>query len=210
VPSQIAPIADTLVNETYYGAPIQPTRSSWDHSPNSERYFKSVTPLSQQLTKYLNKWTGGSEYESGWIDMNPEVLDYIVGSYAGAGAKTAKRFVFDDVGWLAKAAAGKDPGKLEMNDIVFLRRVYGEQNDSSVAAVFYENLDDLKQSQKAYENLKGAQRKEWREDQGWKVRLFERMKQAEKSIRAAKDPDAKNRIRKRFNKYYREAWLSQF
>jgi hypothetical protein len=142
--------------------------------------------------------------------MNPEVLDYIGGSDAGAGAKTAKRFVFDDVGWLAKAAAGKDPGKLEMNDIVFLRRVYGEQNDSSVAAVFYENLDDLKQSQKAYENLKGAQRKEWREDQGWKVRLFERMKQAEKSIRAAKDPDAKNRIRKRFNKYYREAWLSQF
>jgi hypothetical protein len=114
------------------------------------------------------------------------------------------------VGWLAKAAAGKDPGKLEMNDIVFLRRVYGEQNDSSVAAVYYENLDDLKQSQKAYENLKGAQRKEWREDQGWKAPLFERMKQAEKSIRAAKDPDAKNRIRKRFNRYYREAWLSQF
>lgn len=210
VPSQIAPIADTLVNETYYGAPIQPVRSSWDHSPKSARYFKSVTPLSRDLTKYLNKWTGGSEYESGWIDMNPEVLDYIAGSYAGAGAKTATRFVFKDVGWLAKALAGKDPGKLEANDIVFLRRVYGEQNDSTVAAVFYENIDDLKQAQKAYENLRGKERKAWREKHGWMVTLFNRMKDAEKGIRATDDPDAKNRIRKRFNRYYREAWLSQF
>ena len=210
VPSQIAPIADTLVNETYYGAPIHPTRSSWDHSPESQRYFKNVSRLSKDLTRYLNQMTGGSEYESGWIDMNPEVLDYIVGSYAGAGAKTASRFVFKDVGWLAKSLTGRDPGKLEVNDIVFLRRVYGEQNDATVAAVFYENLDDLKQAQTAYKNIDPKRRKDWREDHGWKTSLFQRMKDAEKGIRATEDVDAKNRIRKRFNKYYREAWESQF
>jgi hypothetical protein len=209
IPSAVAPIADTLVNETYYGAPIHPTRSSWDHSPDSERYFKGVSGFSKELTRWLNKWTGGSEYESGWMDLNPETMDYIVSSYAGAGAKTGVRSVFDAL-WVGKALAGMEQEKLPINDVVFLRRIYGEQNDHTVASVFYENLDGLKQGMEAYDNLKGQARRDWLEDGRWMVPLFKRMKEIEKGIRATDDTDAKNRLRKRFNRYYREAWERQF
>jgi len=209
VPSAFAPIADTFVNETYYGAPIAPVRSSWDHSPDSQRYFKSVNPIARELTAFVNRWTGGNEYESGWIDQNPETLEYLVGAYTGAGAKTGAR-LFTDAKWLKDVMTGGDLSKYEANDIVFLRRIYGEVADYTAAAVFYENIEGLEQGEKAYKNLEGDQLADWKEDNGWMVPLFKKLTDAQKGIRETDDPDAKNRIRKGFNKSYREAWLSQF
>jgi hypothetical protein len=210
IPSAGAPIFDTFVNQTYYGAPIAPVRSSWDNSPESQRYFKSVNPLVKELTAYLNRWTGGSEYESGWLDQNPETLEYLLGSYAGAGAKTVVRTLFTDPAWVFSALTGRDTSKYEMNDVAFLRRIFGEVNDYTAAAVFYENVPMLDQGEEAYKNLEGRQLEDWKEDNAWMIPLFRKLKEAEKGIRDTDDPDAKNKIRKRFNKEYREAWLSQF
>jgi hypothetical protein len=62
----------------------------------------------------------------------------------------------------------------------------------------------------AYDNLKGKAKRDWLEKGRWMVPLFKRMKEIEKGIRATDDKDAKNRLRKRFNKYYRQAWERQF
>ena len=211
VPSVFAPIADSLVNETYYGAPIQPTRSSWDKSPNSARYFNGVSKLSKTLAEWANEQTGGNAYQPGAIDASPEILDYLVGSYAGAGPKTGKRLLFDNLGWLLTAQG--DLTKIEANDVAFLRRVYGEQNDHTVASMYYENVEEIDQAQKAWENLstqKEFDRPAWRKRHGWKRRLFEDMRKAQNLIRKESDPDKKNKIRKRFNRQYRRAWLGQF
>ena len=210
MPSAAAPIADTFVNETYYGAPIAPVRSSWDHSPESERYFNSVNPLIREMTAFVNRFTGGSKYESGWIDQNPETLEYLLGAYAGAGAKTTVRGLFTDTKWLYDAMTGGDTSKYEANDMAFIRRIYGEVADYTAAAVFYENIEGLAQAEEAYDNMEGEEFSNWKEKNGWMIPLFDQLSDAQKGIRDTDDPDAKNRIRKRFNKQYRLAWLSQF
>jgi hypothetical protein len=212
VPSIVAPIADTLVNETYYGSDIMPTRSSWDKSPASQRHFKNVSDVSRQLADFANTVTGGNAYQPGWADVNPEVLDYLVSSYSGAGPMTAKRVLWDGARWIYRGVRG-DVTKPEANDVAFLRRVYGEQNDHTVASVYYENLEGVVQARQAWENLSktpGFDRRSWRKKYGWMQPLFEQSKKAERQLRKAKDADAKNRVRKRFNRDYRRAWLSQF
>ena len=211
-PSVTAPIVDTLVNETYYGAPIQPTRSSWDKSPDSQRYFQGVSETSRKLSGWANEMTGGNAYQPGIVDFNPEVLDYIVSSYAGAGAKTGKRILFDGGAWLWRAGKG-DISKPAANDVAFLRRVYGEENDHTVASMYYENAEEIEQAQTAWENLSkdpAFDKVAWRRRHGWKRRVFDDLSKAQKAIRKADDPEEKNKIRKRFNRSYRKAWESQF
>ena len=209
VPSALSPIADSLVNETYYGAPIQPTRSSWDKSPKSQRYFQGVSQTSQKLSEWANEMTGGNAYQPGLVDANPEVLDYLVGSYAGAAAKTGMRMV-ENLDWLVRS---RDLTKIEANDVAFLRRVYGEENDHTVASMFYENVEEITQAKEAWKNLsprKDFDRSKWRQQHGWKRRLFDSMSQAQRAITKAKTPEQKDKIRKRFNRIHRRAWLSQF
>jgi len=209
VPSIAAPIADTLRNETYYGAPIQPVRSSWDNSPSSERYFQSVSETSKKLTAWANEITGGNAYQPGMVDVNPEVVDYIFSSYSGAATKTAGRVVDT----LYTLLSGADFSDTDPNDITFLRRIYGEQNDHSVSSVFYENIEDVSQAKEAWENLSkdpNFDRSAWRKTHGWKQRLFEDMGEIQKRISKEPDPDRKDKLRKRFNKLYRQAWESQF
>jgi hypothetical protein len=108
------------------------------------------------------------------------------------------------------AMNSKDTSKYEANDIAFLRRIYGEINDNTVASVFYENIEGLSQGEKAFEHLKGEPLRDWKDDNKWMIPLFKKLSNAQKGIRDTEDADAKNRIRKGFNKSYREAWLSQF
>ena len=158
----------------------------------------------------LNRWTGGNEYQSGLLDFNPEALEYIVGSYAGAGAKTAVRALFTDPAWLFKSLTGRDTSKYDMNDVVFLRRIYGEINPATVSGVFYDTVEEVKQAEQAWKNLPKEQRSNFKDEYGWMIPLFGDLKQAEKEIRATEDPDVKDKARKRFNKKYREAWINQF
>ena len=51
--------------------------------PDSQLYFKSVRPLTKDATTWLNKVTGGSEVESGYVDVNPENIDHLIDSYTG-------------------------------------------------------------------------------------------------------------------------------
>lgn len=209
VPTIAAPIADTLVNETYYGSDIMPTRSSWDHKPASQRYFRGVSDTSRLLADYANRATGGNDYQPGFVDMNPEVLDYLVRSYSGAGPMTAKRVLWDGSNWLFDAVRG-EVRRPEANDVAFIRRVYGEENDHTVASVYYENLEEVKQAKDAYEKGKLGSNPGWRKRYGWMMPLFKKSEKMERDLRKAKTPEEKNKIRKRFNRYYRQAWLRQF
>jgi hypothetical protein len=213
VPSVAAPVFDSLVNETYYGAPILPVRSSWDKSPDSQRHFASASKASQDLTKWANKLTGGNAYQPGAIDVSPETIDYMVSSYSGGGGQTAKRVLWDAPRWLWKSWDTGDMKKPEANDVAFLRRVYGEQNDHTVASVFYDSVEEIEQAEAAWENLRKDpkfDRRSWQKRHGWKRQLFKPLSDAQKKIRKAETQERKNKIRKDFNRRYREAWESQF
>ena len=42
-----------------------------------------IRPLTKDATTWLNEITGGSEVESGYVDVNPENIDHLIDSYTG-------------------------------------------------------------------------------------------------------------------------------
>jgi hypothetical protein len=137
----------------------------------------------------------------------------MVSSYSGGGGQTAKRVLWDAPRWLWKSWDTGDMKKPEANDVAFLRRVYGEQNDHTVASVFYDSVEEIEQAEAAWENLRKDpkfDRRSWQKRHGWKRQLFKPLSDAQKKIRKAETQERKNKIRKDFNRRYREAWESQF
>ena len=92
-PTPLQPIVDLLQNENRYGAPIFRERNPFAKFTEADSYmhFDSVSPISRGLFRGLNELTGGNRYESGGIDVNPAVLDYLINAYLpGLGAESYK------------------------------------------------------------------------------------------------------------------------
>jgi hypothetical protein len=69
----------------------------------------------------MNKATGGSEVESGWLDISPEVIDhYMAFAVGGAG-----RFWGNGIDNLAKVLSGK-VDEIEVKDVPFANAVMSE------------------------------------------------------------------------------------
>jgi transcriptional regulator with XRE-family HTH domain len=111
-----------LINENYFGRTIYNTNFPFDPTPKpeSELVRENDSNLAA-LAKLLNSATGGSEFRSGWADINPDKAGYALDVFSGG----AGRFISRSTNVVASAAAGK-LGDLKPNDWPFLRSVYGE------------------------------------------------------------------------------------
>lgn len=82
-PTAILPVVEYIANENRFGAPIYKADSLFGkaEAPDSQRYFRGVSPISRAMTDFLNKETGGNAYKGGAIDINPATVDHIIRSY---------------------------------------------------------------------------------------------------------------------------------
>ena len=81
-PTPFAPVVDIAMNESKFGGPIVKGDNPFIHAEESNAYsnFNSASPISIYMARALNRLTGGSQYESGAIDLNPGYVDYIAAS----------------------------------------------------------------------------------------------------------------------------------
>jgi len=75
-PTVFDPFVEIMRNENYAGVPIYKQQYPGDQSPDSQRYFNSVSPSARWITNNLNALTGGTTEMSGFVDWNPEIMDY--------------------------------------------------------------------------------------------------------------------------------------
>ena len=74
------------------GGPIYPDQPHWqDKKPDSQLYFRGVGENTKAITDWLNRVTGGSIKESGYIDISPEVIDHIIQAFGGGAVKFLER-----------------------------------------------------------------------------------------------------------------------
>lgn len=106
-PTATLPLVDLLLNENRFGAPIVKEEGSVfgkGKRANSEMGFDSASPISAGVFKGLNRATGGDRVNSGLVDVNPGVVDYMINSYVpGLGAETYKF-----ASWATRKALGYD------------------------------------------------------------------------------------------------------
>lgn len=93
-PTALEPIQQVYNNETWYGAPIYPNQPAYQPKKRlSSLYKDNVNPETQAFTEWLNNATFGNDYTAGELDLNPEVIDYLIGQYGGGTASFWKDLV---------------------------------------------------------------------------------------------------------------------
>ena len=115
------------LNEDYFGRSIYNTNFPFDKTPKPQ---SELTRGDKGWAKWLNKATGGSEFRSGFIDINPDKTDFILETLSGG----AGRFVMRSTKVITSVASG-NWDELEPREIPFARVFYGQPSK-------YTNLND--------------------------------------------------------------------
>ena len=115
------------LNEDYFGRSIYNTNFPFDPTP------KPASELSREegaWAKWLNKATGGSEFRSGFVDINPDKTDFIFETLSGGAGKFVLRSTKSTL-----AVLNGNWDELEPREIPFARVFYGQPSK-------YTNLND--------------------------------------------------------------------
>lgn len=146
-PSIIKPFIDMAVNETYNGGTV--TRNNLPYGAKTpDSYLSKRAPESvRNAFQWLNEVSGGSENVSGKADFNPDYMWYYMQYLVGAPMVFGERSISIAKN-ITRRALGKQTTDLESNDIIFLRKVYGEPSKFYDYNLYRERLDRLEQIKK--------------------------------------------------------------
>ena len=98
VPSVAIPAIELMINEDYKGAPIY-NEQKWLSEEEKERTAKWSSAyqgtgwMYVKIAQGLNFITGGDKHDAGFINLQPEKLEYIVQSAFGGTIRTADKFI---------------------------------------------------------------------------------------------------------------------
>jgi hypothetical protein len=153
-PTVFRPVVELTTNKDFMGRKIGREPSEYGaHVPASERYWSSVNPMSKAVTRKVNSLTGGSQFESGWLDVNPEHMDYLFGyAFGGMG-----KFLSNNAVTVMNAAQGELP---VANNVPFFRRFVGDNGDYATLNNFYDLRAKAQTSKKIIDSYEDAGDKE--------------------------------------------------
>ena len=139
VPTAFDPFVEIMRNENYAGVPVYKQAYPGDDSPDSQRYFNNVSPSAKWVAENLNSLTGGTSEISGFVDWNPEIMDYWFDFLTGGIGRFAKR-TFVDVPTTAYAEGlSQDLAR----EVPFARKVYGTVSDRENIGIFVEKRNKV-------------------------------------------------------------------
>lgn len=133
MPSVVKPLAETAQNVDFTGKPVHPSGTPGLNPPASQDFFPSASGAAQGIAEGLSRATGGDgAWGPGKLEMHPDDIDHLVGSYLGGAGRTMGRainvfgFVVDPQ---SKAAEGRE---LAVRDIPIMRGFAGNVSGASV------------------------------------------------------------------------------
>jgi hypothetical protein len=144
VPTPFKPVIETMVNETYFGSPVTGENLPFGvQKPNSELSFRSPDGL-KDLFRWINKATGGSEYVSGGIDINPDKFWYVFEYAIGGAGQFVNRSLFKFPKQLYAKLASDEDIQIQAKDVPMLRLLYGQPSQYFDMEKFLDNEQEFK------------------------------------------------------------------
>jgi hypothetical protein len=152
VPTVMKPFVDIMVNETYFGGPVTGENLPFGvQRPESELSFRSPEAV-KDFFKWMNEATGGSEYKSGEVDINPDKFWYMFEYFIGGAGQFVNRSIALPRDMSIKLFGDSDLD-IEANQIPLARILYGEPSKYFDYEKFKENEQEFKS---LYKEIKEA------------------------------------------------------
>jgi hypothetical protein len=135
-PTLLDPVVELAMNENFFGTKIRP-ENPWEKFPlpDSQKYWESTPEVYKWLAQGLNAATGGSQIESGLIDVSPTTFSHWADFWLGG----VGSFMGRVTGLVTKPLAGEE---LTTNNVPFLRTVVGQVEKRQVSTDFYAFSED--------------------------------------------------------------------
>lgn len=143
---------DYAMNENFMGTQIRRENAPWGTpKPDSTLGRRSTPEAYKSFVNWLNTATGGSQYRSGAVDINPDTLKYWIDYISGG----TGRFIGQTVDAAAKSYNGID---IPPQQIPFLGKISGKVMPYADQQAMYDHIDELRQYDAELKTLRGADR----------------------------------------------------
>lgn len=191
-PSYAKPLTELAVNENFFNVPI------------TKKFFggKQGLPQSSVVTSYdkdiyismaqiVNNMTGGNNetLESGFLDMQPGQIKYIVEYYGGGPLSFAgkvndsiHKYMYDEI---------KD-----VKDIPFLNTYAVQEQDGVYARRFYEGMEDVEAKVLRYKTIESKEARDKYYEQNKNVIALDYLSESEEALKKVLPKEIKDTIRK--------------
>lgn len=151
-PTIFRPFADLWANENFMGTQIyQENFPGGTPKPDSTLGRRSTPEVYKSFANWLNTATGGSQYRSGAVDINPDIMKYWIDYISGG----TGRFIGQTVDAAAKSYNGID---IPPQQIPFLGKISGKVMPYADQQAMYDHIDELRQYDAELKTLRGADR----------------------------------------------------
>ena len=147
-PSFLEPMVQLATNKNFAGNAIVPDQPKWGpKKPDSERYWRTVSPASRWAAQTANTLTGGDKLTSGYVDISPATIDHWANFALGGWSRilTGGQAVVEGV------ASGEG---VPLSKIPILRRQIYEEHPADVGRMWRatkEEMDQLLARAKMYQ-----------------------------------------------------------
>ncbi|MFA7170279.1 MAG: LPD38 domain-containing protein, partial [Candidatus Paceibacterota bacterium] len=122
-PTALDPMVQVAENKNFAGSPIKPEQPMYGaKKKESSLYWNSVRPQTKAVTDWLNKITGGSEIEAGYVDISPENVDAITDNLMGSVGK----FIANTISSGSSLIKGESP---DLDNIPVVRKFVAGPNE---------------------------------------------------------------------------------
>ena len=83
VPTAVKPLYEVVTNESWTGLPIYKQTVYNERDPAYTKAYSNTNKQLVGMSKMLNELSGGDSQKSGWIDVNPAVVEHLGRGYLG-------------------------------------------------------------------------------------------------------------------------------
>lgn len=144
-PTLVDPFVYVGENTNWTGLPLRPAQNNFGpKKPESGRAWKNTNPIYKSIAEGVNSLTGGDRYESGLVDISPEVFEMAVNTALGG----LGRFI----GNTAALPLATAKGKLDAEKIPFVRQVYAKWDDRALSNRYYEAMERAQIARMRFKN----------------------------------------------------------
>lgn len=151
-PTILRPVADLWANENFMGTQIyQENFPGGTPKPESTLGRRSTPEAYKAFAGWLNSVSGGSQYRSGALDINPDKMKYWIDYVSGG----MGRFAGKTIDAAAKSYSGID---IPPQQIPFLGKISGKVMPYADQQAMYEHIDELRQYDAELKTLRGTDR----------------------------------------------------
>jgi hypothetical protein len=178
-PSVIKPVVEIALNENFMGSSIYNENFPFGtQKPDSALGRRSTIEAYRKVAVWLNESTGGSQFRSGAIDVNPDVMQYVVDYFGGSAYSFFGSKIPD---YAIRKATGVET---EDYRTPFLSRVTGRVLPYDDMSTFYERRDLLGQIEAEMKTPGLGNRAEFMRDNRQMIRLIPLVGSTEKRLSA--------------------------